>query len=158
MRDGCKSATTTDSIASSRARRSHRHAQDPAPHQQGQAVGLGSRQGRSKPEDVIVKRSPNSHRLRVQELPFAARLRREEPFRSADAAEWRAAADRIAGPKGWYATAGMRGDWDCTLIRFASQAEADEMQEWIAASGIETRPAPPRYDGPMLTVAGVKPS
>lgn len=107
----------------------------------------------------MVKRSPNSHRRHVQELPFAARLRREEPFCSADAAEWRATADRIAGPKGWYATAGMRGDWDCRLIRFASQAEADAMQEWIAASAIETRPAPPKYDGPMLTVAGgVKPS
>ena len=106
----------------------------------------------------MVKRSPNSHSLRMQELPFAARLRREEPFRSVDDAEWRAAAHRIAGPKGSCTTAGMRGDWDCRLIRFASQAEADEMQEWISASGIETRPAPPRYDGPMLTVAGVKPS
>lgn len=32
------------------------------------------------------------------------------------------------------------------------------MQQWIAASGIETRPEPPRYDGPQLTVAGVKPA
>ena len=104
------------------------------------------------------KRSPNSHQIRVRELPFAARMRRDEPFRSVDDAEWRAAADQIAGPKGWYATAGMRGDWDCRLIRFGSQTEAEEMQEWISASGIETRPAPPRYDGPTLTAAGVKPS
>jgi hypothetical protein len=85
-------------------------------------------------------------------------LKREEPFRSSDEAEWQAAVDRIAGPKGWYATAGVRGDWDRKLIRFASQAEADMMQGWIAESGIESRPAPPRYDGPQLTVAGVKPA
>lgn len=32
------------------------------------------------------------------------------------------------------------------------QAEADEMQQWIAESGIETRPAPPKYSGPQLSV------
>jgi hypothetical protein len=30
------------------------------------------------------------------------------------------------------------------------------MQRWIAESGIETRPAPPKYNGPMLGVAGTK--
>ncbi len=54
-----------------------------------------------------------------------------------------------------------RGRWkqdaDCTLIGFATQGEADAMQRWIAQSGIETRPAPGRYDGPQLTVAGGKP-
>jgi hypothetical protein len=104
------------------------------------------------------KRSPNSHQIRVRELPFAARMRRDEPFRSADDAEWQAKADSIAGLKSWYVSGEWRDDADWKLIRFATKAEADEMQEWIAASGIETRPAPPRYDGPQLTVAGVKPS
>ena len=84
-----------------------------------------------------------------------ARLRREEAFRSADAAEWKAAADRIAGPAGWYAMAGWEpADVDCKLIRFATEAEADEMQRWIAESGIVTRPAPGPYRGAQLTVTG----
>jgi hypothetical protein len=33
-------------------------------------------------------------------------------------------------------------------------AEAEAMQRWIAESGIETRPAPEPYRGPMLGVAG----
>ncbi len=42
--------------------------------------------------------------------------------------------------------------YGCKLIRFATQAEAEEMQAWIATSGIETRPAPGKYVGPQLTV------
>ena len=91
----------------------------------------------------MAKRSTNSHAARVRDLPFAARMRREEAFQAADAAEWKAAADRIAGPAGWYAMAGWApDDVDCKLIHFATAAEAEEMQRWIADSGIETRPAP----------------
>lgn len=107
----------------------------------------------------MVQRSPNSHDIKTRAFPFVARLRREEPFRAADAAEWQSAADRIAGgPDRWYAHAGWKQDYGFKLIGFATQAQADEMQEWIVSSGIETRPAPPRYDGQMLTVAGGTPS
>ncbi|NQW53506.1 MAG: hypothetical protein HQ465_19930 [Rhodospirillales bacterium] len=106
-----------------------------------------------------ARRSTNTHAARISDLPFAARLRREEAFRSADIAEWKAAADRIAGPAGWYAMAGWApADVDCKLILFATAAEAEAMQRWIAESGTETRSAPRRYNGPQLTVAGVKPS
>ena len=101
-------------------------------------------------------RSPNSHQLRLRALPHFARMRREEPFREADKAEWQAAADRIAGPVGWYSVAGMRADWDCRLIHFATAAEAETMQRWIAESGIETRPVPGTYGGVQLGVAGGK--
>ncbi len=99
------------------------------------------------------KRSPNSHQLRVRELPFAAWMRRDEPFRLADDAEWKAAADRIAGAAGWYCTGQWRDDADWKKILFATKDEAETMQRWIAESGIETRPSPPKYDGPQLTVA-----
>ena len=102
----------------------------------------------------MVQRSHNSHQLALKARPFFARLRREEPFRSADDREWRDAADRIAGPIGWYARAGRFDDAGCRLIHFATPLEADEMQRWIAESGIETRPAPPKYDGTMLSVGG----
>jgi hypothetical protein len=100
----------------------------------------------------MVQRSSNSHQIELAARPFVARLRREDPFRLEDDRAWRAAADRIAGPTGWYARAGRLADAGCKLIHFATPLEADDMQRWIAESGIETRPAPPKYDGPMLRV------
>ncbi len=103
----------------------------------------------------MARRSPNSHQIRMRELSHVARLHREEPFRLADIAEMKAAADRIAGPKGWEAVAGWApADVDSKLIHFATSAEAEAMQRWIAESGIETRPAPEPYRGPQLTVTG----
>jgi len=103
----------------------------------------------------MARRSTNSHQIRMRELLHAARLHREQPFRLADIAEMKAAADRIAGPKGWESVAGWSpADVDFKLIHFASQAEADAMQRWIVVSGIETRPAPEPYRGPQLGVAG----
>ncbi len=102
----------------------------------------------------MARRSPNSHQLRLRELPHFARLRREEPFRDADKTEWQAAADRIAGPAGWYSIAGTHTDWGCKLIHFATMAEAEAMQRWVAESGIENRPAPRRGDAGRLPVAG----
>lgn len=98
-------------------------------------------------------RSKNSHREKVDRLPYFARLRREDPFRSVDDREWKEAADRIAGATGWYATAGWAAeDVGCRLIRFATPAEAEDMQRWIDESGIERRPAPEQYSGPLLGV------
>jgi len=79
-------------------------------------------------------------------------MRRDEPFHHADKADWQAAADRIAGPAGWYSIAGTHADWGCKLIHFATAAEAEAMQRWIAESGIETRPAPGMVDAGRLTV------
>lgn len=105
------------------------------------------------------KRSWNSHQIRMRELPHVARLHRTEPLRQADEAELKAAADRIAGPAGWYAVAGWApADVDFRLYRFATATEAEAMQRWIAESGIETRPAPEPYRGPVLGVAGAGPS
>lgn len=59
---------------------------------------------------------------------------------------------RLLWPIGW------KQDYGCLPIGFVTEGKADEKQRWIAASGIETRPAPPKYNGPQLTVAGVKPS
>jgi hypothetical protein len=108
----------------------------------------------------MVHRSENSHQFKKRAFRFTARLRREEPFRSADEAEWRAAADRISGgPDRWYSWAGWSpADVGFKLIGFATKAEAQAMQRWIVESGIETRPAPDPYRGPMLGVAGAKPS
>lgn len=103
----------------------------------------------------MARRSPNSHQIRLRELPHVARLHREQPFRLADIAEMKTAADRIAGPKGWESVAGWApADVGFKLIHFATAEEAEAMQRWIAESGIETRPAPEPYRGPQLTVTG----
>ena len=101
----------------------------------------------------MVQRSTNSHAARVKELPHVVRLHRVDAFRQADEAELDAAADRLAGPAGWCSAAGWApADVDFKLIHFATPAEAEAMQRWIAESGIETRPAPAKYVGPQLTV------
>ena len=101
------------------------------------------------------RRSTSSHAARLKSLPHVARLHRADPLRPADEDELKAAADRIAGPAGWYAVAGWApADVDCRLYRFATAAEAEAMQRWIAESGIETRSAPALYRGPQLGVAG----
>lgn len=46
----------------------------------------------------MARRSTNSHAARMKALPHVARPHRIEPFRVADEAELKAAADRIAGP------------------------------------------------------------
>lgn len=105
-----------------------------------------------------ARRSTNSHAARLKELPHVAHLHRVDPFRQADEAELRAAADRIAGRGGWESVAGWApADVDFKLIHFAAPAEAEAMQRWIAESGIETRPAPEPYRGPQLGVAGSGP-
>lgn len=104
---------------------------------------------------AMARRSTNSHAARLKALPHVARLHRADPLRQADEAEIKAAADRIAGPAGWYAVAGWApADVDCRLYRFATADEAEAMQRWIAESGVETRPAPAPYRGPQLGVAG----
>ena len=101
------------------------------------------------------RRSTNSHAAHVKALPHVARLYRVEPFRQADEAELKEAADRLAGPAGWSAVAGWApADVDFKLIHFATKGEAEAMQRWICESGIETRPAPEPYRGPQLTVTG----
>jgi hypothetical protein len=104
------------------------------------------------------RRSTNSHAARLKALPHVARLYRADPLRQADEAELKTTADRIAGSAGWYAVAGwLPADVDCRLYRFATAAEAEAMQRWIAESGIETRPAPAPYRGPQLGMAGAGP-
>jgi hypothetical protein len=107
----------------------------------------------------MARRSTNSHAARLKALPHVARLHRVEPFRLADEAELKAAADRVAGPAGWCAVAGWApAEVDFKLIHFPTAAEAEAMQRWIAKSGIETRPAPEPYRGPRLGLAGGGPT
>lgn len=76
-----------------------------------------------------MARSPNSHTLKMRAFAFVARLWREDPFRSADAAEWHAKTVGIAdGPDHWYSWAKWMQDFGFKQIGFPSQAEAEAMQ------------------------------
>lgn len=102
-----------------------------------------------------MARSTNGFAARQRLLPHKALLRRAAPLRRVDREELEAACRRIAGGDGYLLYAGSRGaEIDGTVVCFDSAAKAREMQAWIAASGIETRPPPPPYAGPRLTVAG----
>ena len=101
----------------------------------------------------MSRRSTNSHAEKLKRLPFLARLRREPPFSTADSLELKQAADSVVGPTGWYATAARYPDTGGgRLYWFATPDEAEAMQRWIDASGIENRPAPKSWDGPQLKV------
>lgn len=100
----------------------------------------------------MARRSTNSHAEKLNRLPFFARLRREPPFSSTDSQELEQAADRIAGPTGWYATAPRYPDSGGRFYRFATSSEAEAMQRWIDESGVEDRPPPEMWKGPGFTV------
>lgn len=77
----------------------------------------------------MARRSPNSHQLRMRELPHVARLHRAEPFRLADNAGLETAADRIAGPKGWESVAGRSpADAVDRRVRYRDPASAGALQ------------------------------
>lgn len=90
----------------------------------------------------MPRRSKNSHQEKLDRLPFSARLLREDPMRAGDRCEMEEAAGRIAGPTGWYATAGRQGRAFCKLIHFATLYEAEEMQQWLDSTDIADRPMP----------------
>ena len=106
----CEPAAIT---ASSHAPGTSRHAWNLSRHRHGRAVGVrqdnpgGGDRDAAYPEIVMARRSLNSHELNLRAFPFCARMRRDDPFRSADDAEWKAEADRIAGgTDNWYSHAG----------------------------------------------------
>ena len=96
----------------------------------------------------MARRSTNSHAAKIKRLPFFARLRREPPFSTADSLQLEQAADRLAGPTGWYAMAARYPETG--VYRFATPGEAEAMQRWIDESGIEDRPPPEKWNGPQL--------
>ena len=103
----------------------------------------------------MVRRSSNEFAQKQRRLPHKALLRREGPFRRLDSEELEAACRRIASGAEYLTYAGGRGvEIDCKVICFDTADKAQEMQAWIAASGIETRPAPMAFPGPQLKVGG----
>jgi hypothetical protein len=75
-------------------------------------------------------------------MPFTAKIKREEPFCSADQREIYAMCRRIAGAAEHCSSAGWREESGYLLYHFTTWAKARAMQHWIDRSGIAHRPMP----------------
>ena len=75
-------------------------------------------------------------------MPFTAKIKREEPFSSADQREIYAMCRRIAGAAEHCLSAGWREESGYLLYHFTTWAKARAMQHWIDRSGIAHRPMP----------------
>jgi hypothetical protein len=75
-------------------------------------------------------------------MPFTAKMKREDPFCSADQREIQAMCRRIAGAAEHCSSAGWREESGYLLYHFTTWAKARAMQHWIDHSGIAHRPMP----------------
>jgi hypothetical protein len=75
-------------------------------------------------------------------MPFTAKLKRDDPFCSADQREIYAMCRRIAGAAEHCSSAGWREESGYLLYHFSTWAKARAMQHWIDRSGIAHRPMP----------------
>jgi hypothetical protein len=75
-------------------------------------------------------------------VPFTAKIKREDPFCSADQREIYAMCRRIAGASEHCSSAGWREESGYVLYHFTTWAKARAMQHWIDRSGIAHRPMP----------------
>jgi hypothetical protein len=89
---------------------------------------------RRKGEDTLQRRK--------RRMPFMAKIRRDDPFRSADQCEIHAMCRRIAAASEHCSFAGWRPDAGYLVYHFTTWAKARAMQHWIDRSGITHRPAP----------------
>lgn len=79
---------------------------------------------------------------RKPRLPYAAKIKRDDPFRPEDQIEIDAACRRIAGASDHVVLAGWREDAGYRVFHFATWAKARAMQHWIDRTGIAHRPMP----------------
>jgi hypothetical protein len=94
------------------------------------------------------RKGEDTFAMKRRRMPYVAKIRRDDPFRSADKREIEAMVKRIAAAGEHFAIAGWREDADFLLFHFPTWAKARAMQHWIDRSGIAHRPMPMRFSGP----------
>jgi hypothetical protein len=102
---------------------------------------LGSRDSSSFRAMARRKGEDTPDRKR-RRMPFMAKIRRDDPFRSADLREIDAMCRRIAAASEYCSFAGWREDTGYLVYHFTTWAKARAMQHWIDRSGIAHRPMP----------------
>lgn len=90
--------------------------------------------GRRKSADTI-----DAKRRR---MPYVAKIKREDPFSTADTQETHHMCRRIAAASEYCSLAGWREDAGFKILHFATWAKARAMQHWIDRSGIAHRRVP----------------
>jgi hypothetical protein len=90
----------------------------------------------------MVRRRGNPIEARRRQLPYVAKIKRDDPFRPEDEREIEAACRRIAGASDHLVLAGWRENAGYRVFHFATWAKARAMQHWIDRSSIAHRPMP----------------
>jgi hypothetical protein len=90
--------------------------------------------------------------MKRRRMPYVAKIKCDDPFRTADKRELEAMVRRIAAAGEQFAIAGWREDAGFLLLHFTTWAKARAMQHWIDRSGIASRPMPAAFNGPQMRV------
>ena len=115
---------------------------------------MRERRARADRRTVLVMRrkGEDTFAMKRQRMPYVAKTKRDDPFRSADRREIDAMVRRIAAAGETFAITGWREDAGFLLFHFPTWAKARAMQHWINRRGIAHRPMPTPYDGPQFAV------
>jgi hypothetical protein len=89
-----------------------------------------------------MTRRANPVAAKRKQLPYVAKIKRDDPFRPQDEREIEQACRRIAAASDYLGLAGWREESGYRLFHFATWAKARAMQHWIDRSGIAHRPLP----------------
>jgi hypothetical protein len=96
------------------------------------------------------RKGEDTFAMKRRRMPYVAKLKRDDPFRSADKREIEAMVKRIAAAGEHFSIAGWREDAGYLLFHFPTWAKARAMQHWIDRSGIAHRPMPTPFNGLQL--------
>src|SRR4029453_8668609 len=101
---------------------------------------------------AMRRKGEDTFAMKRRRMPYAAKIKRDAPFRPADRREIEAMVRRIAAAGEHFSIAGSREEAGFLLFHFSTWAKARAMQHWIDRSGIAQRPLPTPYGGPPLSL------
>ncbi len=103
--------------------------------------GLGQ-QLRSTIAGMSRRKGEDTTEKKRRRMPFVAKIKREDPFRSADQREISAMCRRVAAASEYCAFSEQEKSGEFRVYHFTTWAKARAMQHWIDRSGIAKRPMP----------------
>jgi hypothetical protein len=82
------------------------------------------------------RKGEDTFAMKRRQMPYVARIKRDDPFCSADKREIEAMVKRIAAAGEHFSIAGWHEEAGFLLFHFPTWAKARAMQHWIDRSGI----------------------
>jgi hypothetical protein len=98
------------------------------------------------------RKGEDTFAMKRRRMPYVAKIKREDPFRTSDRRELDAMVRRIAAAGEHFSIAGWREEAGYLLFHFPTWAKARAMQHYIDRSGIEAQPMPAPFNGPQMRV------